>query len=69
MTQVKFITIDRMLRNTNLYENRMFTNKVNQSIIWGERKGESSANKKFNSSKSLKEALEGRAMKDQKELV
>jgi len=32
MTLVKFITKDRMLRDK---ENRMFTNKVNQSIIWG----------------------------------
>jgi hypothetical protein len=29
------ITEDRMLRNTYLYENRMFTNKVKPSIIYG----------------------------------
>jgi hypothetical protein len=28
MTQVNFITEDIMLRNTYLYENRMFTNKL-----------------------------------------
>jgi len=27
-----------MLRNTYLYENIMFTNKVNQSVVWA-RKG------------------------------
>ncbi len=35
MTQVKFITENRMLQNTYLYENRMFTNEVNLSIIFG----------------------------------
>ncbi len=35
MTQVNFITEDIMLRNTYLYENRMFTNKVNCSIVYG----------------------------------
>ena len=29
-----FITEDKMLQNTYLYESRMFTNKVNQSIVW-----------------------------------
>ncbi len=39
LTLVKFITEDTMLRNTYSYENRIFTNKVNQSIIWvGKRK-------------------------------
>jgi len=28
LTKVNFITEDRMLRNTDIYENRMFTNKV-----------------------------------------
>jgi len=31
-----FISEDRMLRNTYLFENRMFTNKVKcSSIFWG----------------------------------
>jgi hypothetical protein len=33
LTLVKFITEDRMLRNTYLYENKMFTNKVKHSNI------------------------------------
>jgi len=34
------MTEERMLQNTYLYENRMFTNKVNQNIGWGgKRKG------------------------------
>ncbi len=35
MTFVNFITEYEMLPNTYLYENRMFTNKVKQSIIYG----------------------------------
>jgi len=35
MTLVRFISKDRMLRSKYLYENRMFTNKVKQSIIYG----------------------------------
>jgi hypothetical protein len=34
-TKVKFITEDKMLRNTYLFENITFTNKENQSIAWG----------------------------------
>jgi len=33
MTQVNFITYDRMLRNPYLYENRIFTSKVNACNI------------------------------------
>jgi len=29
-----FITEDRMLRHTYLYENRMFTNKVKAALFW-----------------------------------
>jgi hypothetical protein len=35
MTKVNLITEERILRNTFLFENIMFTNKVNQSIFWG----------------------------------
>jgi hypothetical protein len=35
MTLVKFITKDIMLSNTNLYENRMFTNKMKCNMVWG----------------------------------
>jgi hypothetical protein len=34
MICVNFITEDKMLKNTYLYENRMFTNKVKCRIIW-----------------------------------
>ncbi len=34
MTLIKFITENRMLRNTYLDENIMFTNKGNHSIAW-----------------------------------
>ncbi len=35
MIIVKFITEDKMPRNTYLNENRMFTDKVKHSVIWG----------------------------------
>jgi len=35
MTSAKFITEERLLRNTYLHENRIFTNKVRCSIVWG----------------------------------
>ncbi len=34
MTLGKVIPKDRMLKNKYLYENRMFTNNVNQSLTW-----------------------------------
>ncbi len=38
MDYIKFITEDRMLRNTYLYDNRMFTNKVNKALFGVKRK-------------------------------
>jgi len=35
MILVEFITKDIMLRNTNLYENRMFTNKKKCNMVCG----------------------------------
>jgi len=35
MNKVNFIPEEEMLQNTYLYENRMFTNKVNQNITLG----------------------------------
>ncbi len=35
MTKENFITEDKCSGNIYLYETRMFTNKVNQSIVWG----------------------------------
>ncbi len=29
------VTVNRMLRNTYIYENRMYTSKVKNRIIWG----------------------------------
>jgi len=37
LTQVNFITENEMPRNTYLYENRVFTNKVRCSIILGQK--------------------------------
>ncbi len=34
LTSVNFITEDRMLKNTYVYENRMFTKESDHSIIW-----------------------------------
>jgi len=35
--KAKFITENNFYESTYLYENKMFTNKVNQDIVWGGR--------------------------------
>ncbi len=71
MTKVKFITEDECPETYNLHENRMFTSKVNRSIVWGG-KGKDRVlliKKLINQDKSLKETLEKGTIKDLKELI
>ncbi len=35
MSKFNFLTDDKLLQNTYLYENKIFTTKGNQSIVWG----------------------------------
>jgi hypothetical protein len=60
---VKFITEDRMPRNTYLYLNRIFTNKVEPSTIWGGKGKDRVMFIKSLINARVKEALEGCTIK------
>ncbi len=68
MTYVNFIIEERMLRNKNLYESRLFTNKENCNIVWGRKGKYRVVLIKSLLNEGVKEALEGHTIKDLKEI-
>jgi hypothetical protein len=61
-TQVNFISDDRMLRNTYLYENRMYTNKVNAESFGVGKEKRVVLIKRVKLTQWFEEALQGHAL-------